>query len=97
VRVIVDGKEFAVVLSPGDAVLFRGTVCHFGGASGTSCRCPGFGDAPCRAEKGKLLSVSMGCVELALHCYVVVDRPRLGLPAFDWAKLGSFVFSCPHG
>ena len=93
VRFIVDGKEFALMLSPGDALLFRGTVCHFGGPSGTNCRCGT--DRPCRAESGKELSVSVACVELALHCYVVVDIA--GRPPFDWAKLGKAVFGCPHG
>ena len=37
-RFIVDGKEFSVILNPGDAVLFRGTVCHFGGPSGTNSK-----------------------------------------------------------
>jgi hypothetical protein len=91
---IVDGKEFSVILNPGDAVLFRGTVCHFGGPSGTKCRC--CADDPCRAEHGKALSVNLRCVELALHCYVVVQMPHLNLPPFDWVNLGKSVFGCPH-
>ena len=94
VRFIVDGKEFSVILNPGDAVLFRGTLCHFGGPSGTKCRCRA--DDPCRAEPGKKLSVNLRCVELALHCYVVVKMPELKLPPFDWVNLGESVFGCPH-
>ena len=93
-RFIVDGKEFSVILNPGDAVLFRGTLCHFGGPSGTKCRC--CADDPCRAEHGKKLSVNLRCVELALHCYVVVQMPHLNLPPFDWVNLGKSVFGCPH-
>ena len=93
VRFIVDGKEFAVILHPGDAVLFRGNICHFGGPSGTNCSCPA--DAPCCAAAGQVLSVCKYCVELALHCYVVVDI--FGRPPFDWAKLGAAVYGCPHG
>jgi hypothetical protein len=96
VRFVVDGVEFAVILFPGDAVLFRGDTCHFGGPCGTNCRCPA--DAPCCAkEDGKKLSLGKFCVEFAIHCYVVVEMPELNLPAFDWAKLGQFTFSCPRG
>ena len=92
-RFIVDGEEYVVILSPGDAVLFRGSVCHFGGPSGTNCRCRAAD--PCRAVSGKKLSVNLRCVELALHSYVVVEHPDSDLPRFDWRKLGKDVFSCP--
>ena len=93
VRFIVDGEEVVVILSPGDAVLFHGSVCHFGGPAGTNCRC--LAADPCRAESGKELSVNLRCVELALHCYVVVEHAGSDLPRFDWRKLGKDVFSCP--
>ena len=92
VTFIVDKKRVTVTLTPGDAVLFRGSVCHFGGPSRTNCRCPA--TDPCRVEKGKELSVSLGCVEFAMHCYVVEDRPDLRLAPFDWDSLGRDVFSC---
>jgi hypothetical protein len=92
-RFIVDGEELVVFLSPGDAVLFRGSVCHFGAPSGTICRCRAAD--PCRAESGKQLSVNLRCVELALHCYVVVEPAGSVLPRFDWRKLGKDVFTCP--
>ena len=96
VRFVVDGVEFAVILYPGDAVLFRGDTCHFGGPSGSNHRCAA--DAPCRAEaEGKELSVSKYCVEFAMHCYVVVEMPELKLPAFDWQQLGVFTFPCRTG
>ena len=96
VRFVVDGVEFAVILYPGDAVLFRGDTCHFGGPCGSNHRCPA--DAPCRAEaEGKELSVSKYCVEFAMHCYVVVEMPELKLPAFDWQQLGVFTFPCRTG
>jgi len=90
VKFRIGGREIPVRIAPGDAVIFRGDVCHFGGASATECACVD-AEASCRCV-GSAVSVNPDCVELAMHAYIITTQA--GDDAFDGGTLGEEVPPC---
>ena len=83
-------REMPITIAPGDAVLFRGDVCHCGGASSKMCHCAD-PEARCNGV-GSDIRVNLDCVELAVHAYVVTTRAGDG--EFDMRHLGDEVPPC---